>query len=124
MIIRKIIQPIMKKELREINATLLEQADKIEKLTIEVNEKEAEWAGYEKSISSAQEELAHYQTLRDNEVTNTPVVKDKTNTYSVIFMKGTSIAEANIPFGRRWLLVLFLVIKILNIPINGLMALV
>ena len=74
-------------ETHEINEELRNKGELINLLTVEINDKKAEKAGAEKSVSAIQEELTHYQTLRDNDVTNTPVVKDKNNSYSVAFVK-------------------------------------
>lgn len=85
-----------KVELHKINAEIAEQEVLISDLEIEANDADALASGYEKSISSAKEELTHYQTLRDNEVTNTPVVKDKDNAFSVTFVNSENITEAQI----------------------------
>lgn len=79
-------------EIHRINETLRNCGELINSLTVEINDKEAEKAGAEKSISAIQEELTHYQTLRDNDVTNTPVVKDGSNSYSVVFTKDKNIS--------------------------------
>ena len=74
-----------KVDLHKINTDLKNQSPAIESLTIEINELEAKVAATQKEIDSAQETLTHYQTLRDNDVTNEAIVKDKDNLYSVIF---------------------------------------
>ena len=73
-------------ELHEINKKLRDYGEQINTLTAEINDKKAERAMIEKSISAIQEELTHYETLRDNDVTNTPITKDSSNSYSVVFV--------------------------------------
>lgn len=82
--------------LYSINNQLINLAPVVEGLTIEVNNAEANVSSAEKEISSAQEALQTYQKLRDNEATNTPVVKNKDNAYSVIFVKNEDISKAQI----------------------------
>lgn len=79
-------------ELHDINNFLRELGNYINLITVELNNKKAEKAGAEKSISVIQEELAHYQILRDNDVTNTPIIKDKNNSYSVAFVNTSKTA--------------------------------
>ena len=83
-------------EIHTLNKLLIEQSKIIEDLTIKINNKKAEEAGYEKSITSAKEELVYYETLRDNEVTNTPIVKDGSNSCPVIFVTSGETTEAKI----------------------------
>lgn len=83
-------------QLHKINSNIAEKEEEISELEVETNDKDALAAGYEKTISSAKEELVHYQTLRDNEVTNAPVVKDKDNAFSVVFVNSDIMTEAQI----------------------------
>ena len=83
-------------EIHASNIALLEISKEIEELTVEINDKKAEEAGYEKSISAAKEQLVHYQTLRDNEVTNTPIIKDSSNSFSVVFITDGEVTYAKI----------------------------
>lgn len=84
-------------ELHDKNTFLRDLGNYINLLTVELNDKKAEKAGAEKSISSLTEELTHYQTLRDNDVTNTPVIKDKNNSYSVVFV---NVSDTEVPYYR------------------------
>ena len=82
-------------ELHDINNFLRELGNYINLATVELNNKKAEKAGAEKSISAIQEELIHYQTLKNNDVTNTPIIKDKDNSYSVVFV---NTSKTDIPY--------------------------
>lgn len=73
--------------LYKINSQLINLSPEIENLTVEVNNAEAEITSLENEIQSARESLVHYQTLRENAVTNQAVIKDKNNAYSVIFLE-------------------------------------
>ena len=73
--------------LYKINSQLINLSPEIENLTVEVNNAEAEITSLENEIQSARESLVHYQTLRENAVTNQTVVKDENNAYSVIFLE-------------------------------------
>lgn len=73
--------------LYKINSQLINLSPEIENLTVEVNNTEAEITSLENEIQSARESLVHYQTLRENAVTNQTVVKNKDNAYSVIFLE-------------------------------------
>ena len=73
--------------LYKINSQLVNLSPEIENLTVEVNNAEAEITSLENEIQSARESLVHYQTLRENAVTNQTVVKNKDNAYSVIFLE-------------------------------------
>jgi hypothetical protein len=81
--------------LHDINNFLRELGNYINLATVELNNKKAEKAGAEKSISAIQEELTHYQTLRNNDATNTPIIKDKDNSYSVVFV---NTSKTDIPY--------------------------
>lgn len=72
-------------ELHRLNNKLRNASPDIESLTIEINDLEAKVAALEKEIESAEETFQEYQTLRDNDVTNTAIVRDEANAYSVVF---------------------------------------
>ena len=82
-------------ELHDINNFLRELGNYINLATVELNNKKAEKAGAEKSISAIQEELTHYQTLKNNDATNTPIIKDKDNSYSVVFV---NTSKTDVPY--------------------------
>lgn len=83
---------------RLINTYLMQDAPIIDDLVIEINEQTARAAGFEKTISSAQEQLVYYQRLRDNELTNGTVIKDKTNVCSVVFVPDGTLYKAALRF--------------------------
>lgn len=85
-----------KANLRKINLTLKEISPAIEELTAGINEIEAKIAILQKEIESAQKTLTEYETLKNNEATNGSITKDKTNTYSIIFIKEDNCYSASI----------------------------
>ena len=72
-------------ELHRLNNKLRNSSPNIENLTIEINDLEAKIALLDKEISAAEETHQKYQTLRENDVTNTSIVRDESNAYSVVF---------------------------------------
>lgn len=85
-----------KANLRKINLTLQELSPTIEELTANINDLETKISILQKEIESAQKTLTEYETLKNNEGTNGSVTKDKTNTYSVIFIKEDNCYSASI----------------------------
>lgn len=85
-------------KLRAYNQQLIDYEEKINNLAIYINELAAEQSSYEHEVSSAKEQLVGYETLRDNEITNTAVEKNINNSYYVIFVPDASnnITEARI----------------------------
>lgn len=73
---------IYKVQLHQINKKLIEIEKIYNDLLIEVNELESQRAEAQASMESAQEQLTHYEKLRDSEVTNEPIIKDGNNSYS------------------------------------------
>lgn len=71
--------------LHRINEALRNLSPILESLTVDINDAEANISMIENEIASAQETLVEYETLRDNDVTNEAVVKNKDNSYSIIF---------------------------------------
>ena len=72
-------------ELHRLNNKLRNSSPEIENLTLEINDLEAKIAVLDKEISAAEETHQKYQTLRENDVTNTSIVRDASNAYSVAF---------------------------------------
>lgn len=70
----------------KINKKLISLEEEYNDLTAELNNLESSKSSAEASLASAREQLLNYETLRDNEVTNTPVIKSKTNTYSLVMV--------------------------------------
>lgn len=67
----------------QINSSLIAIDKLYNDLVVEINNLEADKSKAEDAVNSAQEQLVHYEKLRDAEVTNTPIIKDKTNSYSM-----------------------------------------
>lgn len=74
------------KAMHTLNTKIKELNIDIENLTAEINDLKAEDAFFDKELLSAQEQYVEYEELRNNVVTNTPVQKNKTNSYSVVFV--------------------------------------
>lgn len=85
-----------KANLHTYNTKLLELSPTIETYTEKVNNAKADEAVVEKEIESARETLQTYQTLRDNDVTNEAVIKNRDNSYSIIFVKEDDCYSATI----------------------------
>lgn len=85
-----------KVNLRKYNTELLELSPTIESYTEKVNNAKADEAIIEKEIESAKETLQTYQTFRDNDVTNEAIIKNKDNSYSIIFVKDNDCYSASI----------------------------
>lgn len=79
-----------KVKIHNLNKQLIQVSEDYNELVIQLNNAEAEKANAEKALASAQEQLVNYETLRDNEVTNTPVIRGKTNSYSVVMVPQTN----------------------------------
>ena len=79
-----------KVKIHNLNKQLIEVNEDYNELVVQLNNAEAEKANAEKALASAQEQLVNYETLRDNEVTNTPVIRGKTNSYSVVMVPQTN----------------------------------
>lgn len=70
-------------QLHKLNSQFIEIERNYNDLIIKINELEAKRAEARASLESSQEQLIHYEKLRDSEVTNTPIIKNKTNSYSM-----------------------------------------
>lgn len=73
-------------DLHQLNSELLDVENKYNDLTIKLNNIKSKKTAAKNSAESARESLANYETLRDNEVTNTPIIKNKNNAYSVVMV--------------------------------------
>ena len=89
---------IYKANIRKINEVLADLGPQINGLEVEINDLKAEAAGYESQISSAEEQLATYQKLRDNALTNGVVQKGASNACSVIFSDVGTYRKATLNF--------------------------
>lgn len=89
---------IYKANIRKINEVLADLGPQINGLEVEINDLKAEAAGYESQISSAEEQLATYQKLRDNALTNGVVQKGASNACSVIFSDVGAYRKATLNF--------------------------
>ena len=85
-----------KVQTRKYNLKIKDYESQISELTAELNDLKAENALVEKQISSIEEQLISYQKLRDNEVTNTPVIKDENNSYSIVLVPEENLLVGNI----------------------------
>ena len=85
-----------KVQTRKYNLKIKDYESQISELTAELNNLKAETALIEKQISSIEEQLISYQKLRDNEVTNTPVIKDENNSYSIVLVPEGDLLVGNI----------------------------
>ena len=86
-------------KIREANLGLEVALEQLEQARVARNDVEAEQAFYDKSSSEAEEQYKYYSDLANNEITNTPVVKNSKNTYPVIFFedgKDTDIYKARL----------------------------
>lgn len=72
-------------ELYRLNNLLRNASPELESLSVEINELKAKAALIQKEIDSAKQTAQEYATLRDNDVTNAEIIKDKDNAYSVVF---------------------------------------
>lgn len=79
-----------KVKLHKINKQIIEVDEIYNDLLVKLNDAEAAKKNAENALASAQEQLVNYETLRDNEVTNVPVIRNKTNPYSVVMVPQTS----------------------------------
>lgn len=85
-----------KANLRKINLTLQELSPTIEELTAGINETESKISILQKEVEAAQKTLTEYETLKNNEATSGSITKDKTNAYSVAFVKEDNCYSASI----------------------------
>ena len=81
-------------EIHKINTELINLAPQIEDLTVRINNLKATKTNAENEKTSAEQTLQQYQTLRDSEVTNTPIRKNKDNPMSIIFIEDGDIKKA------------------------------
>lgn len=81
-------------ETYKINQQLINILPTIEDLKIQINNLKTTKTFAENEKKSAQEALQEYQTLRDSEVVNTPIIKNKNNSYSIIFIEDGDIKKA------------------------------
>ena len=81
-------------EVRRINSHLMAKNPVIDDLVVEINDRKAEIAGYDKQIASAREQYTYYEKLKNNQVTNTLVVKNEANPYSTIFVPEGTVYRA------------------------------
>lgn len=81
-------------EIHKLNTELINLAPQIEDLTVRINNLEATKTNTENEKASAEQTLQQYQTLRDSEVTNTPIRKNKDNPMSIIFVEDGDVKKA------------------------------
>ena len=81
-------------EIHKLNTELINLAPQIEDLTIRINNLEATKTNAENEKTSAEQTLQQYQTLRDSEVTNASIRKNKDNPMSIIFVEDGDIKKA------------------------------
>ena len=81
-------------EIHKLNTELINLAPQIEDLTVRINNLKATKTNAENEKTSAEQTLQQYQTLRDSEVTNTPIRKNKDNPISIIFIEDGDIKKA------------------------------
>lgn len=79
-----------KVKLHKLNKKLIEVDEIYNDLVVDLNDAEAAKTSAENALASAQEQLVNYEALRENEVTNTPVRREKTNSYSVVMVPQTN----------------------------------
>lgn len=75
-----------KVEIHKLNKSLIDLEEEYSELVVQLNEAESNKSLAEASLASARESLLDYKTLRDNEVTNIPVIKNNTNSYSLVLV--------------------------------------
>lgn len=81
--------------IRKINLSLMYAAPVLNDYVVQINNQKAEKSGIDKQIASAKEQLTYYERLRDNELTNSVIVKDSSNAASAIFTQdGTTYSAA------------------------------
>lgn len=81
-------------ETHKLNTELINLAPQIEDLTVRINNLKATKTNAENEKTSAEQTLQQYQTLRDSEVINTPIRKNKDNPMSIIFVEDGDIKKA------------------------------
>lgn len=81
-------------EVRRINSHLMTKSPVIDDLVVEINDRKAEIAGYDKQIASAREQYTYYEKLKNNQVTNNLVIKNEANPYSTIFVPEGTVYRA------------------------------
>lgn len=84
------IEKYYKVELHTINQALVQLEERYNDLQADKNQVEANLTTAKNELASAQEQLGNYQTLRDNDTYQRPVIKDATNGYSVTFVPQTA----------------------------------
>lgn len=85
--------------IRQLNLSLMQTAPILDDYVVQINQQEAELAGLDKQTASAREQLEYYQKLRDNDLTNGVVIKNKSNSASCIFTDmGNGYSKAALRF--------------------------
>lgn len=82
-------------ETYKINQNLINLAPNIEDLTIRVNNLKSSLTQAENERSASQKQLEEYQALRDSAVKNTPIHKNKDNSFSIIFVEDGNKKKAS-----------------------------
>lgn len=80
-------------EIHKLNKKLMNLAPHIEDLTVQINNLESKKKVIENEISSAQTTLQDYATLRDSEIRNTPIERNESNAYTMIFYEDGDIKK-------------------------------
>ena len=84
--------------IRSLNLKLLHASPILNDLVAQINDQKAELAGLDKQVAAAKEQLTYYEKLRDNELTNGTVIKDKSNATSIIFTEDNGVYKAALRF--------------------------
>lgn len=80
-----------KVQIHKLNKQLVSLEEEYNDLVVTLNEKESLKAQAEASLASAQEQLVDYESLRDTEVTNSPVIRNSSNSYFVTMVPHTTL---------------------------------
>ena len=83
-------------EIRKINSHLMEKSPIINELIVDINDQKANAAGYDKQIASARDSYTYYEKLKNSDITNTLVIKNKDNPYSTIFVLEGTMYKASL----------------------------
>ena len=83
-------------EIYKINKELINLSSIINQYQTSINDLKSDLAMIEKEKSSAKEQLKEYENLRDNEAEQGPIVKNKTNSFSDVFVENNGIKEAKL----------------------------
>ena len=81
-------------ETHKLNQQLINLSPFIETLTVDINNLKSKKTLTENEVSAAQATLQEYQALRDSEVRNTAIIKDKDTAHTIIFVTEQDIRKA------------------------------